>query len=361
MKVGIITFHTALNYGAVFQTFALFKTLQKLGADVKVIDYRAPFNEKRFAPKPLSYFFRPREIFNIIFRNSYQRFCPKAFSSFVSRNIDLTMPKFSREDLELLNNEFDCFITGSDQVWNLACTEGDDSYYLTFVNECKKKNSYAASFGYTQIPEDKQALYTNLLQNFNNISVRESSGIAIVKSLVNKEAKLVLDPTLLLNKNEWAELADYSLVPTENYLLMYLMSEDKTLINQAKVYAKQNNLKVIYLTQRLFDVSGVKNIRNASPEQWLGLFLKANAIATNSFHGLVFSINFSKHLITKYIPRSIANSRIETMINLFQLQSNLMDSTVFRAENRINYESVESLLLEKREFSINYLNRIIHG
>lgn len=361
MKVGIITFHTALNYGAVFQTFALFKSLQKLGVEVKVIDYRAPFNEKRFAPKPLSYFVKPREIFNIIFRNSYQRFCPKVFKSFVSRNISLTAPQYSQKDLELLNNEFDCFITGSDQVWNLACTAGDDSYYLTFVNEWKKKNSYAASFGYTQIPEDKQTLYSSLLKNFNKISVRETPGIDIVKSLVNKEAKLVLDPTLLLNKSEWEELADYSLVPAENYLLMYLMSEDKALIKQAKEYARQNNLKIIYLTQRLFNVSGVENIRNSSPEQWLGLFSKANAIATNSFHGLVFSINFGKHLITKYIPRSIANSRIETMINLFQLQSNLMDSTVFCAENRINYESVEALLLENRDFSINYLRSIVHG
>ena len=89
MKVGIITFHTALNYGAVLQTYALFRTLMKMGVETKVIDYRAPFNEKRFAPKPISYYFNPREIYSIIFRNSYQRYNPEGFKNFIGKYISL--------------------------------------------------------------------------------------------------------------------------------------------------------------------------------------------------------------------------------------------------------------------------------
>lgn len=360
MKVGIITFHTALNHGAVLQTYALFRTLMKMGVETKVIDYRAPFNEKRFAPKPISYYFNPREIYSIIFRNSYQRYNPEGFKNFIGKYISLTHPIYSYEYLKELNKDFDVFITGSDQVWNLACTSGDDAYYLSFVDDIRKKNSYAASFGYTQLPVDKQPLYAKLLEGFNHVSVREMAGIDIVDSLVGKRAELVLDPTLLLDKSEWETLADYSLVPHKKYMLMYLMSEDKRLIDKAKEYAQKHDLEILYLTQRLFNVRGVNNVRDATPEQWLGLFLHAKAVATNSFHGLVFSINFEKHFITKYIPRSIANSRIETIVNEFGLQHNLIDSPQFDMEQETNVNNLSRILSEKRRLSINYLMRIIN-
>lgn len=360
MKVGIITFHTALNYGAVLQTYALFRTLMKLGVEVEVIDYRAPFNEKRFAPKPISYFFNPREIFNIVFRNSYQRFNSEGFKEFIVNHVNLSHPIYLYENLKELNKEFDVFITGSDQVWNLACTSGDDAYYLPFVDDNRKKNSYAASFGYTMLPTDKQFLYAKLLEGFNHISVREISGVEIIRSLMGKDAELVLDPTLLLDKNEWETLADFSLLSSKKYMLMYLMSEDKGLIDKAKEYAKKHDLEIIYLTQRLFNVRGVRNVKNATPEQWLGLFLRAEAVATNSFHGLVFSINFGKHFITKYIPRSIANSRIETMISGFGLQRNLVDSPQFDMETDTDVDKISRILLEKRQSSINYIERIIN-
>ena len=359
MKVGVITFHTALNYGAVLQTYALYKTLLKLGVDAKVIDYQAPFNKKRFAPKTLKYFLNIRIIYNIIFRNSYELYNSKGFKDFVNYNIRLTQPIHTYEGLSNLNKEFDRFITGSDQVWNLSCTEGDNSYYLPFVNDPIKKNSYAASFGYSFIPKENRKQYADLLKGFNHISVREVSGIDIVKSLVGKSAEWVLDPTLLLNKEEWQTLADYSLVSTKKYMLMYLMFEDKVLINKAKEYAKKNNLEIIYISQRLFRMSGVKNLRNVTPEQWLGLFLCAETIATNSFHGLVFSINFNKQFIARYIPRSIANSRLETMINRFNLHSQLMDSELFDYNKAIDIENINKIIIQERNKSIDFIKRII--
>lgn len=360
MRVGIITFHTALNYGAVLQAYALYRTLMKLGTDVKVVDYRASFNEKRFAPKSINYFLNPREIYNIVFRNSYQRFSPSGFRDFIANHIALTHPIYSSDSLKELNQDFDAFITGSDQVWNLACTSGDDAYFLPFVDDNKKKNSYAASFGYTLLPVDKQTLYAELISGFNQISVREASGVSIVKSLIGRDAELVLDPTLLLDKSEWEALADFSLVPDNKYMLMYLMSEDKGLIDKAKEYAKNHQLELLYLTQRLFNVHGVKNVRNATPEQWLGLFLRATAVATNSFHGLVFSINFGIHFITKLIPRSIANSRIETMINGFGLQQNLVDSPQFDMEVRTDTDRISTILSEKKRLSIDFIKTIIN-
>lgn len=362
MKVGIMTFHTALNYGAVLQTYALYRIIKEKGHEVRVIDYIAPFNEKRFAPKSFSYFLNLRTIYNVLFRNGYEIYQGKGFKDFVINHIELTDPLYNEEQLRKQNNSFDTFISGSDQVWNLACTEGDEMYYLPFVLDDHKRNSYAASIGYNKIPESDVDKYATLMKGFNHISVREASGLDIVKALTGRDAELVLDPTLLINKEKWSQIADYSRAANrKNYLLLYLMSEDKTLIKKAKKYAKDNNLEVVYITQRLFKLNGADNLRNITPEQWIGLFLKASVVATNSYHGLLFSINFNKPFITRYIPRSIANSRMETILDVLDLHSRRIDSQICTLETKIDYGKVNEKLQTLREKSLGFLDKILNN
>ncbi len=361
MRVGTITFHTALNFGAVLQTYALYRIIKEKGNDVRVIDYKSEFNEKRFAPKSFKYFCNPRTIYNILFRNGYEIYYKDGFVDFLHNHLQLTST-LHKEDLPKLNGEFDIFITGSDQIWNLACTEGDDTYYLPFVLDSKKKNSYAASIGYNKIPESSKDRYRSLMKDFNHISVREESGVEIVKELTGINAELVLDPTMLLNKEQWESIADYSKVPAINkYLLLYVMAEDKVLIKEALKFAKEHGMKVVYISQRFFKLANAINIRNISPEQWLGLFLKAEAIATNSFHGLVFSINFNCQFITRYIPRSIANSRMETILNLLDLHSRRIDSETYNVANAINYYIPNIKLTSWRNKSLQYLDKVLHN
>lgn len=361
MRIGTITFHTAINYGAVLQTYALYKALKNKNQEVKVIDYRAPFNEKRFSPVSFSYFLNIRNLYGVFFKNSYQSYNKEKFESFLQTNIEFTSPIFKKEELVELNGSFDTFITGSDQVWNLACTEGDDSYYLQFVRDPVKRNSYAASLGYTVLPNSKESKYKSLIEGFNNISVRESAGVEIVNKLTNKSAELVLDPTLLLTKGQWREIADFSIVPQQKYLLLYLMSEDKVIINDAKKYAKDHGLEIIYINQRLFKLRGARNLKDISPEQWVGLFMYADAVFTNSFHGLVFAINFERNFFTRYIPRSIANSRLQTILDALDLHHRRIDSESINFVSQINYNEVEEKLSLLRSKSYNFLNRIIDG
>ena len=360
MKIGILTFHTALNFGALLQTYALYKILRDKGENVKIINYKSTFNEKRFAPKSLRYFLNPRTLYGIIFRNGLEFRNKLVFENFLNKNLELTSPIYDRKDLAKINDDFDIFIAGSDQVWNLACTEGDDSYYLPFVLDSTKRNSYAASIGYTSIPSSQESIYTKLMSGFNHISVREKSGVEIVRKLTGKEAELVLDPTLLLSKKQWEDIADYSKVPVnEKYLLLYLMAEDKVLIKKAKDYAKKNKLKILYINQRLFKLSRAKNLRNVSPKEWLGLFLKADTIFTNSFHGLVFSVNFNKNFFTRYIPRSIANSRLETVLDELNLHNRRISSNVYCEERLDNFEHVEDTLQQLKNKSLLFINKIL--
>lgn len=359
MKIGIITFHTALNYGAVLQTYATYTILIKMGNDVEIINYHAPFNEKRFAPKGMKYFFNIRNIANILLHNSYQHFNKSVFNQFITNHLKTTIPYYDASELFKLNEVFDTFISGSDQVWNLACTEGDDTYYLPFVDDLKKRNAYAVSLGYNQVPENMKVIYAKLINGFNNISVREKAGVRIVKELTDKDATLVLDPTLLLSRSQWKKIADFSKVPMGRYLLMYLMSEDKALIKFAKEFAKRKDLQIIYINQRAFHMKGAVNIKNITPEQWIGLFLRADTIVTNSFHGLVFSINFHKLFYTKYIPNSISNSRLETILDLLSLHNRRLGSSTYDVNSEIDYVSVDLELQELRKHSILYLKKII--
>lgn len=362
MRVGIMTFHTALNYGAVLQTFALYKTIKDKGNDVRVIDYRAPFNEKRFAPKPLSYFLNIRVLYNIFFKNGYEIYYKDGFRDFINNYIQLTEPLYNKKDLVKINDDFDSFISGSDQVWNLACTEGDTMYYLPFVKDLNKRNTYAASIGYTHLPTTQKKLYKTLIESFNNISMRELPGVSIVKSLTGKDASLVLDPTMLLCREQWEEIADFSLVPpTGKYMLIYVMSEDKSLISEARKIAKLKGLEVIYITQRLFKLNNAKNLRNVTPEQWVGLFLKADFVATNSFHGLAFSINFNRQFVTKYIPRSIANSRMQTVLDILQLHNRRMDNDSYTSETPIDYSRVNNKINQYRKSSIEFLDKVLNN
>ena len=105
---------------------------------------------------------------------------------------------------------------------------------------------------------------------------------------------------------------------------------------------------VIYITQRLFKLNNAKNLRNVTPEQWVGLFLKADFVATNSFHGLAFSINFNRQFVTKYIPRSIANSRMQTVLDILQLHNRRMDNDSYTSETPIDYSRVNNKINQYR-------------
>lgn len=357
VKVGILTFHRAINYGAILQTYALGRALEKVGARVEVIDYRAPFNEKRFMRKPMRELFRPRTMYSVLFRNSYMRFDRSRFEHFYT-NLRFSKPCSTRTELEEVSQMYDKIVCGSDQIWNLACTEGDNSYFLPFVADQRKKNAYAASFGYEALPDKFESACRDYLESFSSISVREKSGVKIVDRLIHRQPAYVVDPTLLLQQSEWLELADFNLIPSKPYVLLYLMSEDKELICFAKRLAKNKGCKLLYIHDRLFSLKGATNLRRVTPEQWLGLIARAAYICTNSFHGTVFSINFNKQFFVKYIPRSIANTRLECVLTEYGLANRLTNSW---DQSECDFFYASKKLGENRQVSMQYIKKIIEG
>ena len=355
MKIGILTFHRAVNYGAVLQAYALQNALERCGADAEIIDYRAPFNENRFKRKKLWDLRKPRDIYAVLFRNSYIMHDRNCFEEFYQK-LKLSKVYWNVEELAADEQKYDKFVCGSDQVWNLSCTEGDDAYFLPFVECAEKKYSYAASIGYREIPVQFREIYQKFLKDFHRISVREKGAVELVKEFTDRDVSCEIDPTLLLTEREWHELADDGLVPPCRYLLLYLMSEDKAIVRFAKNLAKKEGCRMIYIHNRLFKTAGMENVRSVTPAQWLGLFEKASYVCTNSFHGLVFSINFHRQFFVKLIPRSVANSRIESVLEEYGLSKRLTEQWDGR---ELDYEAVDAKLRKRRMESFRYMERIV--
>ena len=218
MKTGVITFHRAINYGAALQTYALQKVLSDKNIDAEVIDYRCDYMEnfyKTIAFKGKSFKQGVRGVLNF-YDNSKKK---KNFREFLENNVNISKQVYDKSNIKDANKVYDKFITGSDQVFNFACSKFDKNYFLDFVDDASKKYSYAASFGMKEVPEEYKDEYKRMLSSFNELSIRETAGQKIVKDLVGKDTELSVDPVFLLNGTEWDRIAEKP--KEEKYILIY--------------------------------------------------------------------------------------------------------------------------------------------
>lgn len=347
-RIGIITYNWADNYGAVLQAFALKKTLADLGGESKVINYypnnKEPFNIRQKAK-------------DILFR-SWNKAVREMFEVFRKDFLSLSA-EVRRGDLPSLNEGFDSFVAGSDQVWNFECNGNgwDTSYMLDFVDKAEKKFSYAASFGKETLSEKEKEKAAPLLKDFNGISVREKSALAIIKEITGKDALLHLDPTLLLSKEDWASLAQK--IPQENYILLYLMNANEKIINYAKSLSRITGLDIVYISTHPLTKYGLKP-KAPHVREWLSYFLKAKYVVTNSFHGLAFSINFNKNFFVDLLPSAMnVNARLESLLELTSLRGRLIDNIGLNYGDKIPWDAINAVIEREREISKNYLREII--
>lgn len=352
MNLGIITFHRALNYGAVLQAYALQRFLTEIEIDSRIIDYRC---------QEIEYFYKPIKANPIKNTKMFIKECcfcmynkakRKKFISFLNRNLLLT-PKIDTEvGLLNLNPLFDCFITGSDQVWNNRWTGMDGAFFLDFA-ENKKKNSYAASFGFSSVPQEYEERYKKYLSDFNFLSVRESDGVEIVKKLTGKNAVESIDPTCLISKEEWIRVA--KLPKEKDYVLLYLLEQSSYLESIAKELALRKGIKVITITDGFKRKKDIKKYGFLGPDEFVGLFHNASYVVTNSFHGLMFSVIFRKEFYIAYQQYSGApNSRLKNFLTNYQLEGRVLLENQPLFEEHINYDEIESMLKLSKENSKKY-------
>lgn len=358
MKVATITFHRAINFGAVFQTYALQYSIKDLGVESEVIDYRSDYLEKLHNPNNIKKYLNPKYFIWCLLKNQFYRDNRKNFYGFIKNNINTSSMCTTQEQLKNISNNYDKVIAGSDQIWNYNCTKFDKAFFLDFLDD-NKKISYAASFGMKELPSNVKEEYRKLLSAFCCITVREKEGQTIVDDLLNKKVEMVLDPTLLINKSQWINLAKpYN--QKKKYILVYLLGRTKSAFDYAKKLGKKNNFEVIYINENLLPINGMKNIYNIKPQEWLWLLNNAEYVVTNSFHGIAFSINFNK----KFILDMPANSnkdytRILTLLEL--LNVNLHTTEQENMSDFMEYKETEKSLETLQEKSKKILKEMIYG
>lgn len=350
MKIGILTFHCAHNYGAVLQTYALQEILKTMGHEVFIIDYRPKyivdvykiFNIRRFISKsPITSLKKTlNEILN--FRNRIFRYYK--FNRFIKSYINLSHER-------TVSNIYDAYIIGSDQVWNPDITGGvfDKVFFaeFNFSKEKKRILSYAASMEKVNLTENERNYLTSALLNFNSLGVRESSLKELLQPLTSKKIEVVLDPTLLLSAHYWNKLIHYKPKTGKKYVLVYHTRVDKFTISVAKKIAQKIDAEIIEVFATIEYKCETSLIPDASPEEFLGLIKYASYVVTTSFHGTAFSLVFGKSFY--YIQ--LNDNKDNRVISLLD-QINASDRVI----NKNNLFDIESISIKENSFEDKLLN-----
>lgn len=355
MKVGILTFHRANNYGAVLQAYALQETIQKLGYEVEIVDYKQEYIENKYRKVRLntkSILSLVRSIASTMIH--YYEFSQRErnFDSFRSNNLSLS--KNSYDNVNEIQG-FNALISGSDQVWNLKATGYDKAFFLDIQNPKIKKISYAASLGRDNITVEEKNFILNNIANFDSISVREESAKNIVSSLTSKDIVRVLDPTLLADPKIWDKFVSKN--EYGDYLLVYSVGPLNNLMEIVNEICKKLGMKVLFITEKKIKTSSNQvHLKGVSPERLLTLIFNSKFIVTNSFHGTAFSLIFNKNFIT--IPHQDSGARMIELLKLFNLSKLLITNKNEISElisYKINYEEINEILRQEKNKSLKYL------
>lgn len=354
MKIGILTFHWANNYGAVIQCYALLSKLKELGHDAYVID-RVP----RYSG---------------ILRRLYHKYSYNhkwswlRFSTFSENCLNPKTRCYTSDDelkAYFANEKFDAVIVGSDQVWRWKMI--GLNYFFDFIDSSAystKKYSYAASFGLSEWndTDENTAKIKQLLHQFNCISVRENTAVEICKNVFNVKAQVVLDPTLLHESKFYEQvlLTNFNNKPSGKVVSYILGKQYKQVVKDISVWAKQIGLKHKNLLYTSIDMplqtkSANLPFMHISPLEWLNEIRNAEYVITNSFHATVFCILFKKKFVVIENPQG-GNDRIDTLLGMVKLTELSKDTQFLGYTFRKMTE--DTGLVEMRNKSIEFLKNL---
>lgn len=366
MRLGTITVHNGYNYGASLQAYALVEVLHDLGVEANLIDYRNKLIEEKQIKKKHSLY--KKIIKMVLLKSKGDAIRKKRFDEFNS-NIISGKPYYSYNELIELNKEYDGFVCGSDQIWNMNITDFDPAFFATFADESKLRISYAASLGEEQIDNDiKKHFFKENLKHLDFISLREKDGAEIVGRYTKKKCSTVIDPVLLLEKQKWIKMAESTKVkkPRYKYAFYYELFKDDNMFNFALKKARENGVKLVRIDilPAKAIIKGCVSLSNKGigPVEFVDLIQSAEFVVTNSFHGTVFSILFEKEFFVVPLEGKFAgrNKRIENLLDMLSLSDHIVKKNKC-SYKKTDFEDVKKILMKERdiakEYIINAINR----
>ena len=369
-KIAIMTWYTYKNYGSVLQASALCHVANTMGYAPELIHYPPKGgivlkgNMQEFFERGL------RKVLSLLNPSCFSGEHNKLFSEFIDCKTACSEKCVSYPELNDLNDKYSAFICGSDQIWSPLCY--DENYFLTFVKNNSRMIAYAPSFGSAHIQNESiRKRIAEHVSRFNHLSVREQQGAKLIKELTGQDAKVVLDPTLLMNSQEWDMYADTDTAPKikdKKYIICYFLGESGKYMGYVKNLSKRTGMPyfVIPITAKQKKSSNAVPFE-VGPQEFVSLICNAAYVCTDSFHGMAFSINYN-------VPFSVfkrfrdndpknQNSRVISLLDMLGLSNRLVDynsKNAYKADLSCDFSDANERLAQLRSSSADYLRSALY-
>ena len=366
MRIKTITCHHVYNYGASLQAHALMHYLSSLGHEVEIIDYMPDYIRKHISVWDIG----PRWKKNIFIRLAYysyvvpqrlrQKESKKRYDEFTRNYLKLTKRYNSFQELVQDTPTADIYFCGSDQIWNPTINNGlDPAFYIDFASAKSIRASYAASFSVSEIPEKDRGFINDMLKKLDFISVREKTGISIIKKMnIDKKVVNVLDPVFLPLFEHWKSM---TYTPQyNNYILVYDQENNETIRKMAIALSKETGKKIIAF-KGLYprDYADIK-VKQSGPIDFISLIANADYVITNSFHCSAFSIIFGREFYVVPRTHQKVNSRMADLLEALNIKNRMIKSIdLLNHSEIIDYDSVYERLYSLRKLSYDYIDKVL--
>lgn len=351
-KLGVVTWHKNGNYGGTLQAYALMKTLQKFNYDVEFINYDRTNGILREIRNIAFHILFPKSALS---RDRIYRFVNKEFQQ---------SPKLSKNDeIKAYSEKYEAVICGSDQIWS-SLNGVDPVYFLQFV-PINKRIAYAPSIGVPNIPASYLDDFIKYVKTIPWLSIREKQGVDYIKLIAGVEPKLVLDPTFLLEGEEWKALSSNKILLQNNmvsqkYILCYFLGDDDKYTSYVSNISKKASMPVYYVSSKRKNYKEKQLV--CDPFEFVGLLNNAAYVITDSFHGMALSVNLGVRVgvFERFHQDDVINqnSRINNIIELFNCKEILIHPDE-SPEKLLEQKQLSNMALDKiqelREESLNYL------
>lgn len=373
MRVGVLTFHRASNYGTALQAFATVETLRAMGFDAELIDYRPEYTERTLRSRYLKNAGSIKEAASILVNRAVYG---NQHNEKISRFLEFidAMPCGAPvcktlQDVTAAARNYDVLLSGSDQLWNQKITGDDLSFFFPFAHS--KKVSYGSSYGERTVSPERQALIAPYLKEFSVLGLREETALQMTRQMVGPEygGKLcrVIDPTLLLGVSDWKkQMAPDVSLPENGYILTYYMIETPVLRALTQKLKKTTGLPVVNLkpSKRQILCREGQNMMWAGPREFLSCYAGAKYVVTNSFHGTAFAINFGVPMYVAPLPVSMGgevNSRLVDILDWYELSDRWIETEAGAQliDHQASVEHTKQINQIRREESLEHLKAML--
>lgn len=304
-RVALITYHAAHNNGSFLQAYATQRVIRGLGYDCDIIDFATP--RQRYLYDVYKTVGGPRDLLKNLYALAHHRVLRRRhrdFTALIRGALRLTAEAYDDPGrMGGLEGEYDVFVSGSDQIWNMDAWDYSDAYALSFVRR-KPKISYASSLGGHILDKRGDAAlaerYRRLLGGYRSIAVRERAALDYLRPLIDRPMEQVVDPTLLLEPADYASITASRLVrgPYLFYYAIDAIARDDAAAEAVRRFARERGLPVVVMVtgNRSFGLRryGFRLLDQAAPNHFLSLVRHADHVVTSSFHGTAFSVLFGR-------------------------------------------------------------------